>query len=74
MFADDVKTRIMNSKGEYEKVENKKNLIAQDKFIQMAIDKAKEKNKENKSQIIPNHIKNNKENIYEKENKTLFER
>lgn len=74
MFADDVKTRIMNSKGEYEKVENKKNLIAQDKFIQMAIDKAKEKNKENKSQIIPNHIKNNKENIYEKENKTLFEK
>ncbi|EEB35103.1 polyphosphate kinase 1 [Anaerococcus hydrogenalis DSM 7454] len=74
MFADDVKTRIMNSKGEYEKVENKKNLIAQDKFIQMAIDKAKEKNKENKSQIIPNNIKNNKENIYEKENKTLFEK
>ena len=74
MFADDVKTRIMNSKGEYEKIENKKNLVAQDKFIQMAIDKAKEKNKENKSQIIPNHIKNNKENIYEKENKTLFEK
>ena len=74
MFADDVKTRIMNSKGEYEKIENKKYLVAQDKFIQMAIDKAKEKNKENKSQIIPNHIKNNKENICEKENKTLFEK
>ena len=40
MFADDVKTRVMNPKGEYEKVKNKKNLIAQEKFIQMAMDKA----------------------------------
>lgn len=74
MFADDVKTRIMNSKGEYEKIENKKNLVAQDKFIQMAIDKAKEKNKENKSQIIPNHIKNNEKSIIEKEKNTIFEK
>lgn len=72
MFADDVKTRVMNPKGEYEKVKNKKNLIAQEKFIQMAMDKAYQKNMKNNSQVIPNHIEN-KENKNE-ENRTLFEK
>lgn len=72
MFADDVKTRVMNPKGEYEKVKNKKNLIAQEKFIQMAMDKAYQKNMKNNSQVIPNHI-GNKENKNE-ENRTLLEK
>ena len=72
MFADDVKTRVMNPKGEYEKVKNKKNLIAQEKFIQMAMDKAYQKNMKNNSQVIPNHIEN-KENKNE-ENRTLLEK
>ena len=72
MFADDVKTMVMNPKGEYEKVKNKKNLIAQEKFIQMAMDKAYQKNMKNNSQVIPNHIEN-KENKNE-ENRTLFEK
>lgn len=72
MFADDVKTRVMNPKGEYEKVKNKKNLIAQEKFIQMAMDKAYQKNIKNNSQVIPNHIEN-KENKNE-ENRTLLEK
>lgn len=74
MFADDVKTRVMNQKGEYEKVENKKNLIAQEKFIQMAIDNVNQKDLENNSQLIPNHIENDENKNIEKENKTLFEK
>lgn len=56
MFADDVKTRVMNSRGEYEKVENKKNLIAQEKFIELAKAMAREKDLGNKSELIPNNI------------------
>ena len=56
MFADDVKTRVMNSRGEYEKVENKKNLIAQEKFIELAKAIAREKDLGNKSELIPNNI------------------
>lgn len=74
MFADDIKTRIMNSKGEYEKVVNKKNLIAQEKFIQMAIDNVNQKDMENNIQLIPDHIENNENKNIEKENKTLFEK
>ena len=72
MFADDVKIRVMNSKGEYEKVKNKKNLIAQEKLIEIAKDRAKEKKLENKTELITNRISTN-ENKKEK-NETLFEK
>ena len=72
MFADDVKTRVMNSKGEYEKVENKKNLIAQEKFIELAKARAREKDLGKRSELIPNNI-----SIDENEkvkSKTFFEK
>lgn len=72
MFADDVKTRVMNSKGEYEKVENKKNLIAQEKFIELAKARAREKDLGKRSELIPNNISIN-ENRKEK-SKTFFEK
>ena len=72
MFADDVKTRVMNSKGEYEKVENKKNLIAQEKFIELAKARAREKDLEKGSELIPNNISiNENENV---KSKTFFEK
>ena len=49
MFADDVKIRQLGPNGNYYKLENKKNLIAQDKLIEIAIKRSEEKNKENKS-------------------------
>ena len=74
MFADDVKTRVMNSKGEYEKVENKKNLIAQEKFIEIAKTRAKEKSLENKREIIPNNISIKENKNKDKKEKTFFEK
>ncbi len=47
MFADDVKIRELSSDGNYYKVENKENIIAQDKLIEIAIKRSEEKkNKE----------------------------
>lgn len=43
MFADDVKIRELSSDGSYYKLENKENLIAQDKLIEIAIKRSEEK-------------------------------
>lgn len=43
MFADDVKIRELSSDGNYYKVENKENIIAQDKLIEIAIRRSQEK-------------------------------
>lgn len=43
MFADDVKIRKLSPDGNYYKVENKKNIIAQDKLIEIAIKRSQEK-------------------------------
>ena len=43
MFADDVKIRELSSDGSYYKVENKKNFIAQEKLIEIAIKRSEEK-------------------------------
>ncbi|WP_296114929.1 polyphosphate kinase 1 [uncultured Anaerococcus sp.] len=45
MFRDDVKIRRLNHNGEYEKVENKENFIAQDELMKKAIRDNKLKNK-----------------------------
>lgn len=43
MFADDVKIRELSSDGNYYKIENKENIIAQDKLIEIAIKRSQEK-------------------------------
>lgn len=72
MFKDDVKTRIMNSKGEYEKVENKINLIAQEKLIELYKEKQIVLNK--KVKTIPNNINNNKSKKIKKSKKGIFKK
>lgn len=54
MFADDVKIRELSSDGNYYKVENKENIIAQDKLIEIAIKRSQEK--------ISREIPTNKDN------------
>lgn len=44
MFADDVKIRQLGSDGNYYKLENKKNLIAQEKLIEITRKRSEEKN------------------------------
>lgn len=43
MFADDVKIRRLRPDGDYERVENKKNLIAQERLIALARQRSKQK-------------------------------
>lgn len=43
MFADDVKIRRLRPDGDYERVENKKNLIAQERLIELAKQRCKKK-------------------------------
>lgn len=43
MFADDVKIRRLRPDGDYERVENKKNLIAQERLIELAKERCKQK-------------------------------
>ncbi|MDY3006065.1 RNA degradosome polyphosphate kinase [Anaerococcus porci] len=74
MFADDVKTRMMNSKGEYKKVEKKIGLIAQEKFIEISIKRAREKNKVKESRIIPNNINHNKFKNSKNKKNNFFDR
>ena len=44
MFADDVKIRKLSPDGSYYKLENKENLIAQEKLIEIARKRSEEKN------------------------------
>lgn len=74
MFSDDVKIRTMNSKGEYQKVENKTNLIAQEKFIELATKRAKERNDIKESKTIPNNIDYNKSTHTQNSKKGFFEK
>ena len=72
MFADDVKIRQLGPDGNYYKLENKKNLIAQDELIEMAIKRSEEKNKENKSSARINTLGQKKlDKATKKDKKTL---
>src|SRR5699024_868824 len=69
IFADDVKRRILNSKSDYEKLERKKGLIAQEKFIEIAKKRASDKKDKNSSKLISNKVdysKKDNEKINEK--------
>lgn len=73
MFADDVKRRVLNSKGNYEKVQRKKGLIAQEEFIKLARKRASDKSYKKSSKTIPNNV-DYSENIGKKEEKSLIDR
>lgn len=73
MFADDVKRRVLNSKGNYEKVQRKKGLIAQEEFIKIARKRASDKSYKKSSKTIPNNV-DYSENIGKKEEKSLIDR
>ncbi|ACV28541.1 Polyphosphate kinase [Anaerococcus prevotii] len=72
MFADDVKIRQLGPDGNYYKLENKKNLIAQDKLIEIAIKRSEEKNKENKSSARINTLGQKKLDKATKKDKKTF--
>lgn len=74
MFVDDVKRRVLNSKGDYEKVERKKGLIAQKEFIKIARKRASDKKDKKSSNVIPNNIDYNDKSIGKKNQKSLIDK
>lgn len=73
MFVDDVKRRVLNSKGYYEKVERRKGLIAQEEFIKIARKRASDKKDKKSSNVIPNNIDYDKK-IKIKKEKSLIDK
>ena len=74
MFVDDVKRRVLNSKGYYEKVERRKGLIAQKEFIKIARKRASDKKDKKSSNVIPNNIDYNDKSIGKKNQKSLIDK
>lgn len=74
MFADDVKIRELSSDGKYYKVENKKNIIAQDKLIEIAIKRSEEKKIEKTKTKKENTLGQKKHSKSNRKNEKSFKR